>query len=114
MPQNMSPACIFADLFLALIVASLGFLEGKNAAMEYLVWAAVPVARGFWDWNGPVEIPKCFILCMFSGKKNVQTVEEFSPMSFLFLSLGKQDRNGAEGKITPKLKVRHPLKAVFS
>lgn len=53
-----------------------------------------------------------FYVCS-QGKKNVQTVEEFSPMSFLFLSLGKQDRNGAEGKITPKLKVRHPLKAVF-
>lgn len=81
--------------------------------MEYSVCAAVPVAQDFWDWNGPVEIPKCFIIYMFSGKKIVQNAEEFSPMSFhffkkKFLSLGKQERNGAEGKITPKLKVRHP------
>lgn len=41
-------------------------------------------------------------------KKIVQKAEEFSPVSFLFLSLGKQERNGAEGNITPKLKVRHP------
>lgn len=70
MPQNTSPTCIFADLFLALIMASLDFLEGKNAAMEYSVCASVPVAQDFWDWNGSVEILKCFIICVFSGKKN--------------------------------------------
>lgn len=30
--------------------------------------------------------------------------------SFFFLFLGKQEGNGAEGKVTPKLKVRHSLK----
>lgn len=33
------------------------------------------------------------------------------PSFFPFPSLGKQERNGAEGKITPKLKVRHLYKA---
>jgi len=42
--------------------------------------------------------------------------KEFSPTFFpsfflSSLSLGKQERTGAEGKITPKLKVRHPDKA---
>lgn len=44
----------------------------------------------------------------------VLNAEEFSPVSspsfffLLSLSLGRQERNGAEGKVTPKLKVRHP------